>query len=59
MKELSGVGFLPKEEQKRHSRESGNPGKRRKMQPRTLDARLRGPDDPEKPSWREAHENRE
>jgi hypothetical protein len=29
------------------------------MQPRTLDARLRGHDDPEKPNWREAHENRE
>jgi len=24
-RELSGVGFLPKEEQSRHSRESGNP----------------------------------
>jgi hypothetical protein len=56
---LSEVDFLPKEKQSRHSRESGNPGKRRKMRPRTLDARLRGHDNPEKPNRRETRENRE
>jgi hypothetical protein len=49
--------FWPKEGTSRHSRESGNPGKRRKERPRRLDARLRGHDGPEKSQRKKTREN--